>query len=126
MAAAWLAEQIAAQNQSLSSGQQTAELDSYALWYIFDPNALAGLSQADSDAVKSGYDAALAAVANATPEDFSNVNIYTPLDHVPGSADSQEYIAVDAPEPDTLGIMAVGLVGLGLAARRRRRAKSSV
>ncbi|HEV2268371.1 MAG TPA: PEP-CTERM sorting domain-containing protein [Steroidobacteraceae bacterium] len=126
MAAAWLAEQIAAQNQSLSSGQQTAEQDSYALWYIFDPSALAGLSTTDGNAALNDYNTALAAVANDTPQDFANVNIYTPLEHTPGSADSQEYLAVDAPEPGTLALMTVGLAGLGWMARRRRQAKSSV
>lgn len=123
MAAAWLAEQIAGQNQSLPSGQQTAEQDSYALWYIFDPAALTGLSTTDSNAALNDYDAALAAVANDTPQDFARVNIYTPLDHTPGSAGSQEYLAVDAPEPGTLALMTVGLAGLGWMARRRRQAR---
>ena len=126
MAAAWLAEQIAGQNQSLASGQQTAEEESYALWYIFDPSALAGLSATDGNAALNDYDAALAAVANDTPQDFANVNIYTPLEHTPGSAGSQEYLAVDAPEPGTLALMTVGLAGLGWMVRRRRWAKSFV
>ena len=125
MAAAWLAEQITAQNQSLASGRQTAEQESYALWYIFDPQALTALSQADGDAAQNDYNAALAAVATATPKDFSNVNIYTPLDHAPRTADSQEYIAVDAPEPGTLALMTAGLAGLAWMARRRRQPKSS-
>lgn len=124
MAAAWLAEQITAQNQSLPSGQQTAEQDSYALWYIFDSNALAGLSSTDYNAVIADYNAAFAAVAADTPSDFSNVNIYTPLGHTPGSASSQEYLTVNVPEPDTLALLAVGLASVGWAARRRRRAQS--
>jgi PEP-CTERM motif len=123
MAAAWLAEQIAAQNQTLPSGQLTAEQDSYALWYIFDSNALSGLSATDSSAIVADYNNAFAAVANDKPSAFFNVNIYTPLDHTPGSADSQEYLTVGVPEPGALGLMAVGLAALGWAARRRRRAQ---
>lgn len=124
MAAAWLAEQIAGLNQTLPAGQVTAEQDSYALWYIFDSNALTGLSSTDYNAVIADYNAAFAAVAADTPSDFSNVNIYTPLDHTPGSASSQEYLTVNVPEPDTLGLLAVGLAAVGWAARRRRRTQS--
>lgn len=124
MAAAWLAEQIAGLNQTLPAGQLTAEQDSYALWYIFDTNALAGLSSSDYNAVIADYNAAFAAVATDTPSDFSNVNIYTPLSDSPGSASSQEYLTVNVPEPDTLALLAVGLAAVGWAARRRRRAHS--
>lgn len=124
MAAAWLAEQIAAQNQSTPAGQLTAGQESYALWYVFDPAALTGLSSTDYNAAVTDYDDAVAAVAGDTPGDFSKVNIYTPLDDTPGSASSQEYFSVDAPEPGTLGLMAVGLAGLGWMARRRRQSQS--
>ena len=93
MAAAWLVEQIAAQNQNVPAGQLTAEQESYALWYVFDSASLTGLSSTDHNAAVTDYEDAVAAVTGDTPGDFSNVNIYTPLDDTPGSASSQEYFS---------------------------------
>lgn len=117
MAAAWLAEQMA---WSKLSTTQT-ELDSYAMWYIFDSNALNGLSSSDHSGAITAYDAALSAVANDDPSAFSDVNIYTPMPSTPGHAGSQEYLAVNAPEPSTLSLALFGLAAVGFAARRRRR-----
>lgn len=126
MAAAWLAEQIAGLNQNLSSGRTAAELDSYALWYIFDPNAISGLSLTDRGAVKTDYNAALAAVLQDTPSDFSNIDVYTPVDSKPGCAGSQEYLAIlpktSAPEPSTLSLAGLALLAAAFAVRRRRQA----
>lgn len=122
MAAAWIAEQIAGLDQSVSSQQMQAKWDSFALWYVFDPSdALTGLSPTDSAAALNEYNAALLAVANDTPSDFSNVNIYTPLDATPGSAKTQEFLTVNVPEPSTLSLAALGLLAVGFAVRRRRR-----
>ena len=117
MAAAWLAEQMAWAN--LAVGQ--TELDSYATWYIFDSNALNGLTASEQGGAITAYDAALNAVANADPSNFSDVNIYTPIPSTPGRAGSQEYLAVDAPEPSTLSLALFGLGAVAFAARRRRR-----
>lgn len=122
MAAAWLAEQIA--GGTLSKLQ--TELDSYAIWRIFDPNALQGLSNTDITLAWGNYEDAFAAVEYDTPSDFSNIDIYTPLDAQPGCAGSQEYLSIlpksSVPEPSTLALALLGLGAVAFSARRRRMA----
>lgn len=122
MAAAWLVEQI---GSGKLSNLQT-ELDSYAIWRIFDPQALQGLSNADISLAWGDYEAAFAAVRYDTPSDFSNIDIYTPIDAQPGCASSQEYLSIiprsSVPEPPTLALALLGLCAVGLAKRRGRTA----
>jgi hypothetical protein len=123
MTAAWLVEQIGGQTYSQTADEQM----SWAIWGIFDPSALNSLKYNDPGnySAAEGYlSSAQTAIIGLTPGDFSNVNVYTPLEKTPGCASSQEYLSyspIDTPEPSTLSLAAVGLAAIGFAVRRRRR-----
>ncbi len=118
MAAAWLAEDIASVDQSTTAGQLKAGQLSYALWGIFDPSALSQLDPSDYTIALNDKNYAFQQVAGTDPDDFSNVNIYTPD---PTGA-SQEYLTVTpVPEPAALCLFAAGLLGCAIGLRSRRR-----
>ncbi|MGH8318320.1 MAG: PEP-CTERM sorting domain-containing protein [Steroidobacteraceae bacterium] len=120
MAAAWLVEAIARNNQPETADEEM----SWAIWGIFDSDALSKLKSYNYDdwlAVTGYITNADDDIAGLTPSYFSNVNVYTPLDATPGHAGSQEYFTVTVPEPSTLSLAAAGLALIGFALRRRGR-----
>ena len=129
MAAAYLATEIMSTDQSTPTGAHDAELMSFALWGIFDPNGTpsdpcaplnsCSLSPSDLSTAEADLQAARTAVAGMTAADFANVYVYTPN---PLGA-SQEYFVV-TPEPATFGFMAVALMGMFYGMHRFRKAGS--
>ena len=129
--AAWLAEDL------LSTSNTTATEDiSFAIWLELDPNGVQTyLTSTDPDAgTLSAAEGWIITAENAitrgdlTAADFSNVLVYTP---VAGTAvncnggpcpenSPQEFLVVDAPEPGSILLLALGLVALAAFARRRR------
>jgi hypothetical protein len=111
--AAYLATEIIGAQQS---GNVTAQGQySYALWSLFEGSAVQSWLASYHDA--GTWNAAQADLASArsfvnahalTPGSYANVDIYssTPL------AASQEFLAVSAPEPTAISVLAVDLLGL--------------
>ena len=124
--AAWLAEDL------LSTSNKTATEDiSFAIWLALDPNVATYLSSDPGTltAAQGWITAAENAITtdDLTAADFANVLVYTP---VAGTAvncngepcpenSPQEFLVVDAPEPGSILLLALGLVALAAFARRR-------
>jgi hypothetical protein len=119
--AAWLSINL------LSAGQGQAGDIQFAIWTLFDANALNALSGADQANVWCWIDAAEA--QTFSPGEFANVLIYTADMTDPIRCDGnycantppQEFIVV-TPEPSQLILMLTGLLVVAVAVRRKKSA----
>ena len=127
--AAYLAQEIIAQDLSGSPSNYTLGILSYALWGVFDPSLLTssngqGTSSCSlpygcltSQQLADAQSALNTAIANAgSTSQYSNVSIYTPN---PKSA-SQEFLVVKTPEPSTILMLGLGLAAIVFFGRRRQ------
>ncbi len=123
-AAAWLAVQLM-QSGNLNN-PTLAGYYSYAIWTIFDPGAIGGYHGNNSGIVVSEIDKlrneAFAQALNPTGP-APDVVIYTPNP----SDVSQEFLVVKTPEPSTVAILVLNLLGIaGLVFFLRRRFASKL
>lgn len=131
--AAYLAQEIIAQDLSGSPSNYTLGILSYALWGVFDPSLLS-LSNGQgtlsctltygcltSQQLADAKSALSNAITNAgSTTQYSNVEIYTPS---PKSV-SQEFLVVKTPEPSTILMLGLGLGAIVFFGRRRKQARS--
>lgn len=118
MAAAFLAIQMVAVDQSTAAGRLQASLLNYALWNLFYDGAINALTGSQQVGALAYLTAAETATSFHTVDMYSHVSIWTPT---PNSA-AQEFISVRVPEPGTIDLLAfnaLALVALGWFVRRR-------
>jgi len=104
-----------------------APVDNWAIWYMLDPSDVTassgwtGLSSADQTAIKNAAANAETAAASDSPSQFSDVEIYTPVDGT-----GQEFFGWDTPEPtpepSTLALFGSGILGIAGVMRRKMKA----
>jgi PEP-CTERM motif len=117
--AAWLTEQLVNAPQSQAGDIQ------FAIWAIFDPSAIDGLSAGDQTTVEN-------LITQAEGEtfwagEFSNILIYTADMNDPilcngqacANTPPQEFL-VDTPEPGALALLSLGLSVIAIGARRKK------
>ena len=121
-AMAFLAEQLFALPASDPTYSGDAAKLQYAIWDIFDPTGVSSyLTPIDPTLLASAISDANGALAGTyTSTQFSDLSILTPT---PGSQPAgdgrpQEFI-VKTPEPGTFAMLGIGLLMLGILARRK-------
>jgi len=121
-AVAFLAEQLFALSPSDATYSSDAAKLQYAIWDIFDPNGVSGyLNTIDPTLLASAISDANGALAGTyTSGEFSDLSILTPDPGTQPSGDGrpQEFI-VRTPEPGTFALLGIGLLMLGILARRK-------
>jgi hypothetical protein len=119
-AAAWLTLQMLSLNSNPNNATQVGYL-SYAIWSLFDQNALNGLNSTQQTGVNSWLGLV---PLNLTPGQFANFVILTPQGCTggPGSCPGQEFMTV-VPEGGSAAIylLLAGLSCFGAMLFRRRR-----
>ena len=120
---AWLARLLVANNMSSSDERQDAARINYAIWNIFSPGAIGGLTL-ESDRL-AALDYQNSAIANAgSAAAYSDVTIWAPtgtqarIGNVP-----QEFITVSVPESSAIAMILFDLFAVGgllLFVRRRK------
>jgi hypothetical protein len=122
-AAAWLTLQMLSLNGNPANATQVGYL-SYAIWSLFDKNALNGLSATQL----AGVNGWLGKVPlNLTISQFSNFVILTPQGCTPGTCPGQEFLELVVPEGGAAAVylLMAGLVCFGAMRFRFRRTSAA-